>query len=79
MKLLEYLAERGSQAELARKISVPSVLVHQWAHDKRRVPAERCRDIETATAGAVTAAELRPDVFGTPEPSSEPTDTTAAA
>jgi DNA-binding transcriptional regulator YdaS (Cro superfamily) len=27
------------------------------------VPAERCGAIERATAGAVTALELRPDVF----------------
>lgn len=29
-----------------------------------RVPAERCRQIEEVTGGAVTRYELRPDVFG---------------
>lgn len=28
----------------------------------RQVPAERCTDIERATAGAVTCEELRPDL-----------------
>lgn len=67
MDLLSYLSERGAQAELARKLKVAPVLVHLWAHEKRPVPAHRCIAIEKATAGAVTAIELRPDVFSEPK------------
>lgn len=64
MTLDEYLSERGDQAKLARKLKVAPVLVHQWAKEKRPVPAERCLSIEKATNGAVTRYDLRPDVFG---------------
>lgn len=66
MELIEYLSERGAQARLAKKLGVSSVLVHQWAHGKRQVPAHRCLPIEKATDGKVQAARLRPDVFGDP-------------
>jgi DNA-binding transcriptional regulator YdaS (Cro superfamily) len=57
----------GSQSDLARLLSTPDnpVLaqhINNWK--KRGVPAERCIAIETATAGAVTRYDLRPDVFG---------------
>lgn len=62
MKLIEYIAKRGSQSCLAIKIGVKSVSIHQWANGVRQVPADRCPDIERATDGAVTCEELRPDL-----------------
>ena len=47
---------------LAREIGVTPVLVSQWANGVRRVPAERCPQIERATGGLVRCEELRPDV-----------------
>lgn len=65
MTLSEYVnLKHGMQSELAAKLKISPVLVHQWAHGKRQVPAERCRPIQDATDGAVTCQELRPDVFG---------------
>lgn len=59
----------GGQAALAREITARAAkitpqAVHQWATGERPVPAHHCLAIETATAGAVTRYELRPDVFG---------------
>lgn len=63
MKLSEWVdQERGRQSALARAIEVDSQLVWQWARGVRQVPAERCPDIERATAGAVRCEDLRPDV-----------------
>jgi len=58
----------GSQSELARRIGgkVRTGHIHYWL--KNRVPADRCGDIETATEGKVTRHDLRPDVFGEPNP-----------
>ncbi|WP_037114643.1 YdaS family helix-turn-helix protein [Rhodanobacter sp. OR92] len=54
----------GSQSELARRIGgkVRTGHIHYWLRNK--VPADRCADIEHATAGQVTRHDLRPDVFG---------------
>lgn len=54
----------GSQAALAKAISVPPALVWQWLNGRRPVAARHCIPIETATSGAVTRYDLRPDVFG---------------
>lgn len=63
MKLIEYISERGMQTKLAESLGLESsVLVNQWAHETRRVPAERCPDIEKVTHGAVRCEDLRPDV-----------------
>ncbi|MGJ8686118.1 MAG: transcriptional regulator [Spongiibacteraceae bacterium] len=64
MTLLEYVAQaRGMQAELALELGIDPVLVHQWAHGKRRVPAERVLGIEAATMGDVSRHILRPDLY----------------
>lgn len=52
----------GSGAALARKLGVDRMLITHWRH--RGVPPRRCRAIEAATGGAVTAYDLRPDIFG---------------
>ncbi|HIB1403542.1 TPA: transcriptional regulator [Salmonella enterica subsp. enterica serovar Muenchen] len=54
--------QRGRSAILGRVLSVPPVLISQWANGVRQIPAERCPEIEKATGGAVTCEELRPDV-----------------
>lgn len=51
----------GGQARLAASLSVTPAAVHQWVRGIRRVPTDRCADIEKATAGAVTCEQLRPD------------------
>ncbi|WP_242510797.1 transcriptional regulator [Halorhodospira halophila] len=57
----------GSVTELAQSIGVRQSTVSNWFM-RGRVPAERCAAIELATKGAVTRAELRPDVFGELKP-----------
>lgn len=52
----------GSQANLARVLSVTPAMVNQWLRGSRQVAAERCPAIEKATAGAVRCEDLRPDV-----------------
>lgn len=52
----------GSLSQLAEAIDASPQVVQNW-RSRERVPPERCADIERATAGAVTCAELRPDVF----------------
>lgn len=56
----------GGKTALARAIGAKShVNVWHWAKSGK-VPAEWCAAIETATSGAVTRYDLRPDVFGEP-------------
>jgi DNA-binding transcriptional regulator YdaS (Cro superfamily) len=65
MKLNDYLnANPGSGSRLAADLGVNPVMVTQWRHGKKRVPAERCPEIERATSGKVTCEELRPDLSG---------------
>lgn len=52
----------GGQAKLAAILQVTPSAVHQWVKGVREVPAERCPEIEAATAGQVTCESLRPDV-----------------
>lgn len=52
----------GSASALATLLQVSSAAVGQWKSGERRVPAERCPEIERATGGAVRCEELRPDV-----------------
>jgi DNA-binding transcriptional regulator YdaS (Cro superfamily) len=52
----------GSQQALADVLGIKSPSITEW-RQRGRVPAERCGAIERATSGAVTALELRPDVF----------------
>jgi DNA-binding transcriptional regulator YdaS (Cro superfamily) len=54
----------GSPSVLAGRVGETPQTINNWR--KRGVPAEKCRSVEAAVFGAVTAAELRPDVFGEP-------------
>jgi len=56
------IAALGSATALAKRLEVSSAAVGQWKTGERRVPAERCPEIERATAGVVRCEELRPDV-----------------
>jgi DNA-binding transcriptional regulator YdaS (Cro superfamily) len=62
MKLRDYIdVQRGRSACLAREMQISPTLIAQWA-STRRVPAERCPEIEKFTGGQVRCEELRPDV-----------------
>ena len=49
----------GGAAALARKLDITVQAVCEW----KRCPPLRVVAVEAATGGAVTAAELRPDLF----------------
>lgn len=51
-----------TQQAFAAAIGIKSPSVSEW-RKKGRVPADRCPDIEAATNGAVSRADLRPDLF----------------
>lgn len=52
----------GGQTKLAVVLGVRGPTVAQWISGVRRVPAERCPDIERATEGRVRCEDLRPDI-----------------
>jgi len=53
----------GSQIKTARAAGVSGQAVSEVLRRGRRVPAEWCLKLEKATGGAVTANELRPDLY----------------
>ena len=53
----------GGQAAFARVVGVSSPTVNQWVSGKRRVPIERCAQIEIESKGKVTRQDLRPDDY----------------
>lgn len=52
----------GNQAAMARAIGVSQPMVHRMVKTGHVSP-RLCRVIERETGGAVTAEELRPDIF----------------
>lgn len=61
----------GSQVAMASALGVKQPTISEWLREERRVPAERCPDIERGTRERhalnsekpiVTCEELRPDV-----------------
>jgi DNA-binding transcriptional regulator YdaS (Cro superfamily) len=63
MNLQDYFATGvESQSDLARKLKITPVLIHQWKTGARQVPANRCPDIERETNGVVRCEDLRPGV-----------------
>ena len=65
MTLSDYLDEIGSRGRgsaLAVGIGAPPESISQWKTGVRRVPAERCPEIERFTSGAVRCEDLRPDI-----------------
>jgi DNA-binding transcriptional regulator YdaS (Cro superfamily) len=63
----------GGQSALAKRMGGPVKQGHVWKWLRMdRIPAERAIAIERATDGRVTRQELRPDLFGEPEPKPKP-------
>ena len=56
-----------SQVAVARAVGVSPQAVSEILRRGQRVPAEWCLAIETATAGAVTRHDLRPDLYPSKE------------
>lgn len=52
----------GSQSALAEAIAATRQQVWRMT-STGKVPASRCKAIEQATSGQVTAEDLRPDIF----------------
>ena len=50
----------GSQAELARLLSVRAPTVSQWCSGERPIPAPRAVEIENLTKGEVSRRDLCP-------------------
>lgn len=72
MNLIDYLkAGQSTQQALADKLGVSQSLICQWLNwangkskNASRITAERAKEIEAATSGAVSRYELRPDIYG---------------
>jgi len=64
MNITEYLErENMSRAKFASRIGVSPTTVLYWQTGKRNPSPGRARLVEEITGGAVTRAELRPDVW----------------
>jgi DNA-binding transcriptional regulator YdaS (Cro superfamily) len=63
MKLRNYI-KTTTQVELAKLLNVTQGLISQWVRGETKITAERAIQIEKATKGKVSRAELRPDIFG---------------
>ena len=63
LPILKAVAVAGSQSELARLVGVSPQAVYAWTRGGVISPLSAAR-IERATQGAVTRADLRPDIFG---------------
>lgn len=63
----------GGLSKLAEMVGVSPSTPFMW-RTRKRIPAEYCAAIETATAGAVTRRDLRPDDWAAiwPELAKEP-------
>lgn len=63
----------GSQSELARRLGVTQTHVWNWINRSHgKIPSEYAIPIETATEGAVTRHQLRPDLYPLDEPKPVP-------
>ena len=61
------IAQLGSQVAVARITGVTPQAVSEIVRRGRRVPAEWCLAIAQATGGAVSAHDLRPDLYSPKE------------
>lgn len=73
MTLTEYFAANPnvSQTAFAAKVGVTQGMVWQWLKGRRRISGEKVIPIETATDGAVSRYELRPDLYPRTESTGE--------
>lgn len=67
----------GSQVACARAVGVSPQAVSEILRRGKRVPAEWCLKLEAATQGAVSAHDLRPDLY--PVAATEPANPGAPA
>lgn len=58
----------GSQKVLADALSVSPSFISQCISGHRKLPVDHCKKIEELTNGAVTKAQLRPDIYEGTEP-----------
>jgi DNA-binding transcriptional regulator YdaS (Cro superfamily) len=61
--LAKAVALLGSQVKTARAIGVTPQAVSEVLRRGLRVPAEWCLKLQAATGGAVTAHDMRPDLY----------------
>jgi len=52
----------GGQSSLARQLNIAPPTVNEWVKGDRRIPAERCPEIERITGKQVMCEQLRPDI-----------------
>lgn len=52
----------GNKYRMAKALEIGYMRVQQW--EKRQIPTDWAVKIEKATNGALTRAEIRPDIFG---------------
>jgi len=57
----------GGQSALARALGVKQGHVWHWLNKSGRCPAEHVLTVETATSGAVSRHQLRPDLYPAPD------------
>ncbi len=57
------VSQLGSQVAVAKLVGVSPQAVSEIVRRGRRVPAEWCLPIQEATGGAVSAHDLRPDLY----------------
>lgn len=63
-KIRAYLDKnRLSQEQFGALIGVSQGLVWQWLNERTQITAERAKEIEEKTNGAIKRHELRPDLF----------------
>jgi DNA-binding transcriptional regulator YdaS (Cro superfamily) len=66
MDLRDFLRNEGlTQAQFAHQLGVSQGLVWQWLNRRTVITAERAIQIERLTAGKVSRAHLRPDLYAT--------------
>ena len=63
MTLAEYRAATGiSITALAKQLGLPMTTVHGWFTGRRKPDLDLLESVSAATGGAVTPADLRPDL-----------------
>ncbi len=64
MTLADYFKTHGRGAAYRLTVAIGSYTsdMSTWTLGRRKVPVERCIDIERATAGQVRCEDLRPDI-----------------
>ena len=63
IRTLNAISLAGGPAQIARNLGVSVMAVCHWRKQKR-IPPKRCIQIERMIDGAVTRAQMRPDIFG---------------